>query len=192
MAKHRLLALAAVLLSAAAFAETPKTFPDGYWERGWGFSQAAVNYQVTLKVVDADAAAAKVEKILAAGGATMTSSNGNGYFGGDARRRMRCIQYSARSDNAEKLSKKLFDLGDLQSYNVNRYGGANAIKELEDRIGYLAEELESNKEALKKMPVASYFLNSQLAKLKQSRTTYEASASKAMIAVNLVTDAPAQ
>jgi hypothetical protein len=192
MANSRPLALAAVLLAAAASAaETPKTFPDGYWERNWGFSQAAVNYQVTLKVADPDAAAAKIEKILVAGGAASTSSNASYNYGGDARRRMRNLQFTGRSDNAEKLTKKLFDLGELQSYNVNRFGGNTPVKDIDERIGYLAGEIESNKEALMKMPVANSMLNSQLAKLKQSKATYEASAAKAIISVNLVSDAPA-
>ena len=193
MLKHRRFALAAVLLAAAASAaETPKTFPDGYWDRGWGYSQAAVNYQLTLKVDDPDAAAAKIEKILAAGGATSMSNNGGGYYGGDGRKRTRTLQYMGRTDNAEKLTKKLFDAGDLQSYNVNRYGGNNAVKDIDERIGYLAGELESNKEALKKLPVASSMMNSQLAKLKQSKASYEACASKAMIVVNLISETPAQ
>lgn len=192
MANNRRLALAAVLLAAAAYAaETPKTFPDGYWDRGWGYSQAAVNYQLTLKVDDPDAAAAKIEKILDAGGATSMSNNSGSYYGGDARRRSRTLQYMGRTDNAEKLAKKIFDVGDLQSYNANRYGGSSAVKDLDERIGYVAGELESSKEALKKMPVASSMLNCQLNKLKQAKASFEASAAKAMIVVSLVSEAPA-
>jgi hypothetical protein len=81
-------------------------------------------------------------------------------------------------------------LGDLQNYSVMRSVTPAIGKELDDRLALVAAELESNKAALKKMPVSNYFLTAQSTRLKAAKAAYEASAAKAMIVVTL-SDAPA-
>lgn len=189
--KITLLALAVACLAAAAPASAPKTFSEGYWERVWGGGQYAVQYSLSIKVDDLDSATTKVNKILTDGGA---SPNGNSnYWNNNAQgRKSKMLAYTANAAVAEKLAKRLFAVGDLQNYQANRFGGQNVLKELDERIGLIAGEMESNKAALEKMPVASYFLNTQLSRLKASRESYAASANKAAINVSLIVDAPDQ
>jgi len=179
----KILALAALLAVASAAEVSPRSFVNGYWERGYAFPQAAVTYTISVKVVDTDKAAARAQKIMLAADASPVG-NGGSYFGDG--RRGQSMQFSMPMNGSEKLAKKLIELGDLQSYNVGRDGNPNMLKDVDERIGLLSAELEENREALKKMPISYYFLNTQLTRLKQARSNYEAVKSKAMLSLTLI------
>lgn len=180
-----------VVCAVTAQNTTASRFTNGYWERGWPMGQAAVSYQLSLKVADFDDASAKIERVLTAGGATSIGNVNNfqGYFG-NKQRPLRQLTYSVPLEKAERLTKKLFDLGDLQSYNVNRFGDASTLKEIDERIALLKGEIDGNKAALAKMPIADYFLQSQLTRLVAARTSYTANAKKGMISIQLIGSDP--
>lgn len=160
--------------------------PQAYWGRGFGCSSAAENFQISLEVGDLDAAAAKAESAAAAGGAPprMSMHDGNTQDGYGALRRYRQINYLMPLKTADKVAKKLMEIGELSNYQLNRQGAD--LKPLSERIAILAKELSENAAALERMPAAKYFLTSRLNEFKQSLSCSEQGASKAAINLTLM------
>jgi hypothetical protein len=181
--------MTALLVGLAVAAEaqpakvTLKDNPEAYWNRGYGCSGSAENYNVTLRVGDVDSMAAKIDAIMTAAGAPSQMGNNN-YYGGYQQQRARQMGYSVPAKAADKLAKKLTDMGELMNYSMNRQSSGDTLKLIEERIAVLDSEL-SNTAALAKMPSATYFLQSRLNSLKQAREVCAASSSKSSISVNL-------
>jgi len=184
------LLMTALLVGAAiaARAQMPKVTlkdnPEAYWNRGFGCSGNAESYNVTLRVSDVDAMAGKVDGMMTEAGAPSQLGNNAYYYNGGGQARARQMNYSVPAKAAEKLAKKLTDMGELMNYSMNRQNGADALKQIEERIAVLEGEL-SNAAALEKMPSAAYFLRSRLTSLKQSREVCMAAGSRSSISVNL-------
>jgi hypothetical protein len=168
---------------------TPKDNPEAYWNRMIGCSGSAESYNVTLRVTDTDVVAGKVDALMVEAGApsqlgaAMYSYSYSNRPDG-AQPRARQMSYSVPVKSAEKLAKKVSDIGELINYSMNRQNGGDAMKQLEERIAVLEGELE-NKDALEKMPSAAYFLRSRLNSLKHSREVCKAAGSRSSISVVL-------
>ncbi|HBL17865.1 MAG: hypothetical protein A2X36_04075 [Elusimicrobia bacterium GWA2_69_24] len=80
----------------------------------------------------------------------------------------------------------LLDLGDLQSYSRQKNITPSAIRDIRERIEALSAELAENAEPLKRMPIASLFLNSKLAGFKQAEERYKRVEDKAVINLTLI------
>lgn len=160
--------------------------PDSYWGRGFGCSQAAENYQISLEVADLDADGAKAEAVASAAGAPVRHSMNDGttQTGNGVTRRYRQVSYIMPAKSAEKVAKKLMDVGELTNYQLNKQGGE--LKPLNERIEILEKELSENQAALERMPAAKYFVSSRLKSLKQALSTCEQGASKASINLTLM------
>lgn len=163
-----------------------KDNPEQYWNRGFGCSQTAENYNMTLRVEEVDAAAAKIDaQMTAAGAPSQLGINNQMYYGGaGGQQRGRQMNYSVPIKAADKLAKKLLDMGELMNYSMNRQNSGDSLKQLEERIAVLEGEL-ANAAALAKMPSAAYFLRSRMNQLKQNREMCLAGATRSMISVNL-------
>lgn len=169
-------------MAAPAGAES---FPEGYWERGWNSAASAVSYQVILRVDDIEKALSKTEKLLIDAGGTP----GNGYpmnYSQNGAPHQRTLQYILKYEGSDVVAKKLFDVGDLQSFNTSRLIPLTTGKEIDERLALVTAELESNKNALKKMPVASHLLTTQETRLKAAKAAYQAGAAKATVIVTLI------
>jgi hypothetical protein len=179
----KLLALVVLVLSCRASAVE---FPAGYWDRGYGTSQANIYYNVQLRVRNLARAEAEVDKRLSKAGGSMKSAN-SGYYSSanSSNQKQRSLSYTLDAGKAEAIVKSLFDLGDLQSYNNQKQIQSSQLDELRTKVKQIEEELREHAEPLKRMPISSFFLNRQLASLKQSLESYEASASKAAVNVTL-------
>ena len=160
--------------------------PDAYWGRGFGCSQAAENYQISLEVADLEAGGGKAESLALAAGAASRNSmhDGNTQTGDGVNRRYRQVGYIMPAKSAEKVAKKLLEVGDLTNYQLNKQGAD--VKPLNERIDILEKELSENQAALERMPAAKYFITSRLKSLKQALATCEAGASKASITLTLM------
>lgn len=175
-----LLGLPVMLLSAAPAAR----YPDGYWERGYSSGQInSVQYNIKIKVEDVDKAQSEVQRIMTEAGATLSGNSWNNYGNG---RQDTSISYQIDAKKADQAAKKLFVIGDLQSYNAYRQIEKTALPEIEKKIEELTVEISGNQAALKKMPIADYFLNAQLKRLKQSRDAITAGLGRAVLNIGLV------
>ncbi len=162
---------------------TMKDNPESYWNRGYGCSSSAENYNVTLRVGDVDAMATKIDTMMTAAGAPSQMGTNNNYFNGN-QQRGRQMNYSVPVKSADKLAKKLMDMGELLNYSLNRQNNGDNLKLIEERIAVLEVEL-ANENALEKMPAAAYFLKSRLTSLKQNRESCVAGTSRSSVSVNL-------
>lgn len=185
--------VAAILLSVsiAAHAQPTRTAisandnPEAYWNRGFSCSQTADNYSLTLRVNEVDPVASKVDAVMTAAGApSQIGTNYNAYFGGGGQQRGRQLNYSVPMKAADKLAKKLMEMGELMNYSMNRQNSGDALAQIEERIVVLEAEL-ANVGSLAKMPSAAYFLRTRLNGLKQNRDVCLAGASRSSISVSL-------
>ncbi len=160
-----------------------KDNPESYWNRGFGCSSSAENYNVTLRVGDVDTMAAKIDTIMTAAGAPSQMGTNNNYYNGN-QQRGRQMSYSVPLKSADKLAKKLMDMGELLNYSLSRQNNGDNLKLIEERIAVLEAEL-ANGSALEKLPSAAYFLKSRLTSLKQSREGCVAGVSRSSVSVNL-------
>lgn len=160
--------------------------PEGYWGRGFGCGQAAENYQISVEVPDLEAAAAKAETLAIAAGAPSRNSmhDGNSSHGDGRARRYRQIGYLLPAKAADKVAKKLMDVGELTNYQLNKQAGQK--DGIEERVALLEKELSENKAALERMPAATHFLTSRLKSLKQTLSACEQGVSKASITLTLM------
>lgn len=165
---------------------------DGYWNRGFGVSQAVETHSVTLRVANIDAMISKVDALMSAnGGASHGAGNTytNNYNGSNLRYRQMSYMFPLKV--VERAAKKTFDLGELVSYNLNRSQN-DARKEVDERVKQLKTELDDNKAALEKMPAAKYFLTSKFEQLKKVQESYETSATRGMLSITLQENAASQ
>ena len=162
---------------------TMKDNPELYWNRGTACSSNAENYNVTLRVDDVDAMAARIDTIMTAAGAPSQMGSNNNYYRNN-QQRSRQMNYSVPMKAADKLAKRLMDMGELLSYSLNRQNNGDNLKQMQERIAVLEGEL-ANASALEKMPAAAYFLKSRLTSLKQSRDVCIAGASRSSLLVVL-------
>ncbi|HAH06576.1 MAG TPA: hypothetical protein DCM05_08625 [Elusimicrobia bacterium] len=174
-------------LASSPASAAPDKYPDGYWERGYGFSQSAVYYQVNLKVKDIAKAEAEAVRLLTQAGAVSSGGSGMGTSNGNP---MKSLSFTMDSTKAGKSVKKLFDLGDLQSYNSQAQTQKSTILELEQKIKDLSAEIAANASTLSEMPIASHLMNSLLKRLKQSRDTYQAAIGRASVNLQLIQASP--
>lgn len=182
--------LSSLALTAQAQRPGPKITaqenPEAYWNRGFGCSQTAENYNVTLRVADVDAMAARVDTLMTDAGAPsqMGQTNSGYYASQGGQGRMRQMNYSVSIKSADKLAKKLMDMGELINYSLNRSQSGDSLAQIEERIAVLEGELK-NEDALAKLPSAAHFLNAKLRSLKQSREVCLAGATRSSISVSL-------
>lgn len=177
--------LAALAALPALAADAP--FPAGYWERGYGFGEAAAQINVSLRVKDLARAEVEVDRLLTKSGATMRSLNqGYGGYNGGQQPRQKSLAFFVPMEKSDAAAKSILDAGELQNFSSSRSSDGNQAEELRRKVQQLEEETAKNAESLKKMPIASYFLNFNLTRLRQSRDAMEAAASKALLNVTLI------
>ncbi len=169
-------------------AETP--FPPGYWDRGYATGNVNVNnFMLTLKVKSLPKAEEAVDRLISKFGGTMRNMNaGQNYYNYNmpTAQASKTFVYSLDAAKAEPAAKALFDLGELVQYNNQRPNADTQYDEIKAKIKQLQGELSANAEALKKMPIASYFLNTQLARLNQSKEAYDTGLKQANVTVTLL------
>ncbi len=163
---------------------TAKENPEQYWGRGFGCSGASENFNIQLKVSDVDASTEHIEAMMASASAMRQGMNGNYNNGGNMNNGRRSLNYSVPSKAADKLAKRLIGMGELLNYSLNKAGGGDNLKQLDERISVLENELR-NEAALAKMPTAAHFLNSKLNSLKQQRTACQEGAAKSSVNIQL-------
>lgn len=186
--------LTACLLATAgalAFAESG-SYPDGYWDRQYGYAQQwSVMYNVSLKVQSPSSAREEAVRILEKAGARPAQG---GFYGFQRPGQAVQISYLIPVDKAERAAKRLFDLGDLQQYTNQKMGMTAQLPEIQEKIEALQSEMKENTAALERMPIARTIETSQLNRLAQARDATEASAGTAIISVALAdasaSDAP--
>lgn len=183
MRKH-LLAVVVSLCSVAALAQTV-SWPDGYWERQYGYGQQwSVMYMVSLKVGSPADAREKAVKLLEQAGGRPSQG---GFYGGNPRPgQSQQVGYFVPVEKAEKAAKRLLALGDLQQFSTQRTGFATQLPEVREKIAALEGEQKSNAAALAVMPISRTLLASHLTKLTQARDSFEASAGTALINLTLM------
>ncbi len=182
-----LIAVAACLWSAAAFAQTA-AWPDGYWERQYGSGQQwSVMYGIALKVESPSKARERAEKIFDQNQGRTAQGGYYGYSRGGATTQ---LSYLLPVSKAEKAAKQILSLGDLQQYSTQKNGMSTQLPEIREKIAVIEAERSANSAALESMPVARTLLASLLARLTQSRDSAESSAETALISLTL-TDASA-
>jgi hypothetical protein len=165
---------------------SPTNNPEAYWNRGFACSQSAESYNVSLRVDDVDEAATKIDSLMIAAGGTTTS--GNTYYNGGqdgAQVRNRQMTYTVPSKNAERTAKRLMDAGELVNYSLNRQNNGDTLRQINERIKVLEDELKSGADALKSMPAATYFLRSRLSSLRQSQAACGQGTAKSGISIML-------
>jgi hypothetical protein len=170
--------LVAALPLLCAAAPTESADAEEYWMRSYSTGQQwSVYYNMTLKVDDLAKAADKVEALaVKAGGASASAramdTRGRGSVS-------RCLTYNISSADAAKLTKQLFELGEVEQYNVNRQSTPETLREIKDKIDKLGRELDSHAVQLQDMPAAKAVLDGTLSRLKQAQAANEASGGKA-------------
>jgi hypothetical protein len=181
-----LLMLALPLLPLAA-APTDR-YPDGYWERGYPSGPThAVSYNIALNVKAPDQAQRQIDRLMQEAGAVSRGGSDVHYGGQDGRpRRGRSANYTIASSRAEAAAKKIIAVGQLQNYNTHRQVQKSSFDEVQQKIGELEAELETNARPLKDMPIASHLMYSQLRRLKQSRDAMQEGMGKSNISVTLI------
>lgn len=168
-------------------------YPEGYWDREFGVGyQMVPTYTMAIEPVDAEKATARIDALMKAAGASLTSLNSmNRNYGGSSAiyggaSPLKTIVYHAPVEAAEEAAKKVMELGVLRQYNAQRQGQASQTDELKDRIEQLERELRENAPALEGMPAAKALLNSRLKRLKASAEALKGTDRKAMIQVTLL------
>lgn len=181
--RHLLLALALAQIAPAAFAQNAP-WPDGYWERQYGYGQPwSVVYMVNLKVDAPAEAREKAVKLLEQSGGRPTQ---NGAYGGYGRSlQYQQVSYYVPIEKAEKAAKRLFSLGDLQQFSTQKAGAATQLPEIREKIASLEAERKAGAAKLESLPIARTLLAAQLAKLTQTRDSLEAGAGTALVNVTL-------
>jgi hypothetical protein len=175
-----LLGLPVALLSAAPASR----YPEGYWERSYSSgNMSSVQYNIKLKVEDIEKAQGEVQRMLTEAGATLSGNAWGGSYGNA--KSDRTVNFAIEARKAEQAAKKLFAVGELQSYNTYRHVDKKTLTEIGKKIEELTAEITANQKALQKMPIADHFLNSQLKKLKQSRDSISAGLDRAMLVITL-------
>ena len=176
-----LLGLPVMLLSAAQGAQ----YPDGYWDHNYYTGQVnSIQYNIKLKIADMDTSQKEVQRIMNEAGATLSGNAWNNYGG---QKQEYTISFVIDAKKAEQTAKKLFVIGDLQSYNNYRQMEKSVLPEINKKIEELTAEISANTAALEKMPIADYFLTAQLKKLKQSRDSITAGLGRAILSITLIT-----
>lgn len=184
-------AVISVVGSALAYAVPPEltSNPEQYWGRGFGCGQAAENYSVTIQVADVESAFSRLDAMLVAAGAGSQSGGRQVYAspgrGGGPRKHLQAT-YLLPLKSGEKLAKKIWDLGELTNYSVNRSGDEQTVKPIAERIGVLEAEVEALGSAGGNYPSAMLFLRSRLGQLKQQKAQCDVGRDKSSINVSLV------
>jgi len=174
------LGLPVALLSAAPASR----YPEGYWERSYSSgNMSSVQYNIKLKVEDMEKAQGEVQRMLTEAGATLSGNAWGGSYGNP--KAERTLNFAIGVGKAEQAAKKLFAIGELQSYNTYQQVDKKTLAEIATKIKELSVEIAANQKALQKMPIAEHFLNSQLRKLKQSRDSISAGLDRAMLVITL-------
>lgn len=174
------LLLAVILSTGTCVWAQQSPYPDGYWDRQYGYGQQwSTMYSLSLKVDSISKAHDAAEKILQSAGGT-TAGGGYGYAG-----RPGNMGYLLPAETAEKTAKRLMTLGDLQQYNRQKLGGESTLPEVKDKIGEIEKEMHKHADALAEMPAAAALLTSTLSRLRQARDSIESSSGKAMISLSL-------
>lgn len=144
-----------------------------YWDReGWASSRYYGNIEYSSK--DMDALSEKLQKLLGAAGAKLSSVNTFKPESAQAANRQRArrnFSYKMSPERIDEITKKLSALAPVDSYNVNfmQKSQTNPAREIQERIDALSAEMEANKEALKNMPVARALYASKLERLKRAQ-----------------------
>lgn len=178
-----LLLLALSSCASAAFAQAAP-WPDGYWDRQYGYGQPwSVLYMVNLKVDAPAEAREKAVKLLEQSGGRPAQSGGYGGYGRSGPYQQ--LSYFVPVEKAEKAAKRLFSLGDLQQFSTQKAGAATQLPEIREKIAALEGERKTGAAELENLPIARTLLAAQLAKLTQARDSLEAGAGTALVNVTL-------
>ncbi len=180
----KILVLGFALAATGALGQVT-TWPDGYWDRQYGFAQPwSVSYMVSLKVESPSAARDKAIKLIEQSGGHQAQ---NGMYGGFGRGgQTQQIAFTIPIEKADKAAKRLLTLGDIQQFSTQKMGMANQLPEIREKIAAIDNEQKANAAELARMPVAKALLASLSAKLAQSRDSYEAGVGSAMINLSLM------
>lgn len=176
-----------VSLALGASAAETSGFPPGYWDRMYGMGTQSGSYTIVMQVDDIGKTEADIDRRMSKAGATLTSlNNGYGFYNNRSNQHSKMIVYAMDSGRAESAAKSLFNLGQLQQFTNQRQIENSQLDEIKQKIKQLNAEIEGNSDALKRMPIASYFLNAQLVRLSQARDSYETALKKMTINITLV------
>lgn len=180
----------AILLSNAAVA-SDSPFPSGYWDQGYAtMNVQSENLTVALKVKELERAVTEVSRRMTK--ADVRVGNPGMYYGFQRGTKSKSLSYIVPAGKAEATAKSLFSLGDLQQYNIQKPQQLNTqLEEIEKKLKKVQDELAENADALKRMPISSYFLTAQRDRLTQARDAYKAGLNTARIDVTL-TEASAE
>lgn len=143
-----------------------------YWVReNWANSRYYGNIVFSSK--DLDGLSEKVQKLLGAAGAKLTSVNTFKPETAQTPQRQRPYRnfgYKVPADRIDEVAKRLAALAPVDSYNVNSMhkGQPSPAREVQERIDALSAEMEANKGALKNMPIARALYASKLDRLKRA------------------------
>lgn len=181
-------AMLALLCATAVEAEEGGPQTAAYWDKGWGYSQSSVVYQITIKAENLDMTEQKITRYFSENGGSQ-SGGGMNWANRNPNAKSRTSVFSVPAEKAERLAKKTVTFGDMQGYNVQRYGtGTDPLKEIDERLKLLSQELDGQREALRNLPIARFFLQRQFDRLKSMRANFEQGRARAMINVTLVED----
>ncbi len=176
-------ALLAVILVSAARAQSAgpsmKENPDAYWNRAFSCAQTASTYNISLQTADVNMTAAKIDQLMSQGGAPNQPMHNNSIEG----QSQRSMSYFVPVKSADKLAKKLMDMGELLNYSMNRQNNRDTLLLVEERIAVLQGEIDSP--ALAQTTAAAHFVKTRLDQLKQVREMCVEGSKRSSIALNL-------
>ena len=180
--KNISLTLGALFVASASFAQVA-AWPDGYWERQYGSGQSwSVMYSISLKTSSPSVAREKAVKIIEQAGGRQGQYGGGYGRGGQTQQ----IAFNIPVEKADKAAKRLLTLGDIQQFSTQKTGGSNQLPEIREKIAAIESEQKTYSEELAKTPIAKSLQAALLARLQQSRDSFEASAGTAMISLTLL------
>jgi hypothetical protein len=192
--------LAAVLLAGAGPAAAQNwqsgaqdgKYPAGYWQVNYGLPQYGNNYNVMIEASDMAAAEEAVKKLAAEYGATAQQRGGESYYqAGQGRPQSRALSFYATEPNGEAFAQKLSKVGRLKQYYMNSILASGTYAEVKKKAALLKGEIDANRGALEKQPIASSIMNDLLDRCNSYLQAFDAAKDKAYIAVTLTEKRPA-
>lgn len=189
--RHVLGLIMACGIAVSGAQASEQRFASGYWDRGYATgNMSAVIFNLSIKVDDLTKAESAVTKRLTkAGGSLQNMNNNSGYYGdaqAAAKRIVKNISFTLDSSKGEAAAKGLFDIGDLQQYSSSQQAAASQLEEIRAKLKQVQEELSTHADELKKMPIASYFLEQLQSRLTNSQDAYVSGLKRATINVALI------
>lgn len=158
----------------------------GYWQFNYGVPQYGRTYSVSIEVDSVQETEERVLKLASSFGATSQAGGGYGYGRGKTKN----LSFFAEEPKAEKFAQKIIGEGRLLQYSSNPNMQSTMYAETKKKADLLTEELNANKRALEKMPVASCILGDLRERYLNYLKGYDSAKDKAYIGVNISERAP--